>query len=54
MKLNELSEKEKREINGGDEPAYWIGYYLGKAFSIIKHCFSADHHGAAGVTRFGE
>ena len=42
MKLYELPEKEKREINGGDEPGYAICYYLDRAFSFIKHCFSME------------
>ena len=30
MKLYELSKKEMMNINGGDEPAYGIGYAIGK------------------------
>lgn len=30
MKIRELTKKEMMEINGGDEPAYGIGYAIGK------------------------
>lgn len=35
MNLQEITFRESIDINGGDEPGYALGYYVGEAFHLF-------------------
>lgn len=47
MELRELNKNELLNINGGDEPAYGIGYIIGSGLNAINNAlgefFFGDH-----------